>query len=210
MEWLLEFARGMGLNPNELIDVKDFVKLGLRLLFDLFFTSFIVLFVYIRKHGKTEYVFTFFLFNLITFSVCFLLRKIEIELGFALGLFAVFGILRYRTEPIRTRDLTYMFVVIGLAILNALVSKKVSLAEVLLVNSSIAVVIAGLEYAPFLKRDRSRKIVYDNMELVRGNDHEALMVDLRARTGLAITRVTVDEFDLLRDVAIVTVYSPNP
>ena len=103
-----------------------------------------------------------------------------------------------------------MFVVIGLAILNALVSKKVSLAEVLLVNSSIAVVIAALEYAPFLKRDRSRKIVYDNLELVRGNDREALLVDLRARTGLAITRVTVDEFDLLRDVAIVTVYSPNP
>jgi hypothetical protein len=149
------------------------------------------------------------MFNIITFTVCFLLRKIEIQLGFALGLFAVFGILRYRTEPIRTRDLTYMFVVIGIAILNALVNKKVSLAEVLLVNCCIAGVTAFLEYIPWLQRDQSRLVVYDNMDLVRGQNREALISDLKERTGLDINNVHIEQVDLLRDTAQITIYSPN-
>jgi hypothetical protein len=196
----------LGFYGESWIDVADFIKLVSRLGINLLFTTFIVLAVYIPKHGKTEYVFTFFLFNLITFTVCFLLRKINIELGFALGLFAVFGILRYRTEPIRTRDLTYMFVVIGLAILNALVNKKVSIAELLAVNLAIAGMTAIQEYLPWLRRDRTQLVTYDNLDLVRQSDPGPLIADLKTRTGLPVYRVQIECFDLLRDTAQLTIY----
>ena len=199
----------LGFFPESWIDVEDFVKLLMRLGLNLLFTLCVVSLVYVRRHGKTEYVFTFFMFNIITFSVCFLLRKINIELGFALGLFAVFGILRYRTEPIRTRDLTYMFVVIGIAILNALVNKKVSIAELVLVNSCIVLMTVGLEYLPWLQRDRQQVVIYDNMELVRQPDRTALMGDLKTRTGFDVHRVRVDRIDLLRDTAQLTIYYSN-
>ena len=198
----------LGVHPNP-IDLDDFYMLGLRLLLDMFFTSLVVLAVYYRRYQKAEYVFTYFMFNMITFTLCFLLRKVPIELGFALGLFAVFGILRYRTEPIRTRDLTYLFVVIGLAILNAVSNKKVSLAEIMLVNVAITSLTAILEYAPGLQSLERRTVIYDNMEVIRANDQQALIVDLRTRTGLDIQRVEVRQFDLLRDTARVAIFYPK-
>ena len=149
------------------------------------------------------------MFNAITFALCFLLRKVPIELGFALGLFAVFGILRYRTEAIRTQDLTYMFVVIGIAILNAVANKKVSLAELLLVNGAIVALTALLERLTFFRADQSRVITYDNMDLIRKNDYAALIADLRDRTGLDVQRVRVGSVNLLRDTAQVVVYFPE-
>ncbi len=194
----------LGLHPA-FIDAQDFAKLGSRLFLDLFFTAIVVLGVYVRRYGRTEFVFTYFMFNVVTFTLCFLLRKVPIELGFALGLFAVFGILRYRTEAIRTPDLTYLFVVIGIAILNAVVNKKVSVAEVLLVNSTIVALAAVLENVPSLRREKRQMVIYDNLELLRGGDREALLTDLKQRTGLDVKRVQIDRFDLLRDTARLTV-----
>jgi hypothetical protein len=191
------------------MDLAGFSKLGLRLLLDLFFTSMVILGVYVRRYGINEYVFTYFMFNMITFALCFLLRKVPIELGFALGLFAVFGILRYRTEAIRSRDLTYLFVVIGIAILNAVANKKVSLAEMFLVNGSIVALTAGLEYLPGFHRHKSRIVTYDDMDIIRQNDDAVLIADLRKRTGLDIDRVAIGTIDLLRDTAQVTVYFPE-
>ena len=198
----------MGLHP-ELFDWLDFAKLGMRMGLDLMFTSIIVLLVYVRRYGKNEYVFTYFMFNLITFTLCFLLRKVPIELGFALGLFAVFGILRYRTEPIRTRDLTYLFIVIGIAILNAVANKKVSFAEILLVNGSIVFMVGLLEYLPLFRRDKSRVVTYDNMEILRQGDRQALIDDLRTRTGLDIRRISIGPINLLRDTAQITIFFPE-
>ena len=132
----------------ELLDIRDFTKLVGRLSIDLVFSMLVTVGVYHRRHQNRELVFTCILFNLVTFLLCFLLRKTPIELGFALGLFAVFGILRYRTEPIQIRDLTYLFVVIGIAILNAVSNKKVSFAELMLVNSVVVGAAALLEYLP--------------------------------------------------------------
>jgi hypothetical protein len=197
----------LGLHPD-LFDLQDFSKLGLRLILNLLFTSVVVLLVYARRYGKTDYVFTYFMFNIVTFTLCFLLRKVPIELGFALGLFAVFGILRYRTEPIRTKDLTYMFVVIGLAILNAVVNKRVSFSELLLVNASIVGLVVFLEYVPYFQQDDSHMVIYDNLELVRAPDRGALLADLKERTGLDIRRVQIDRFDLLRDTVRLIIYYP--
>jgi len=123
-----------------------------RLVLDLGFTFLVVRGVYTRLYHRRDYAFTYLLLNLVTFSLSFVLSQVRVDLGFAMGLFAVFGILRYRTESIEVRNLTYLFVVIGLAVLNALVTTDVSLWELLLVNSVIVGMVAWLESASFAAR----------------------------------------------------------
>ena len=190
---------------NELFDAQGFGRLAWRLVVDLLFAG-VVIRAYARLYRQREYVFTYFMFNVITFSLCFLLRKVPIELGFALGLFAVFGILRYRTEPIRIRDLTYLFIVIGLAILNAVANKKVSLAELVLVNGVIVGMTLLLEWAPFIVHEESQEIIYDNLDLLRAADEKPLLADLSKRTGIDVRRVSIRGIDLLRHTASVTVF----
>jgi hypothetical protein len=192
------------------IDIKDFTKLAFRLLIDVAFAAIIVQGAYKRVYGKNEYPFTYYAFNIITFTVCFLLRKVPTDLGFALGLFAVFGVLRYRTEQIGIRDLTYLFIVIGIAILNASANKKVSVAELALVNGAIIGMVFVLEAAPAGKRERNRRVTYDNLELLRDANLLALHEDLSKRMGVDVKRVTVTRTDLLRDTAELMVYYIDP
>ena len=204
-------AELLGLFPGALVDQVDFAKLYSRLTLNVFFTALVVLGVYVRRYGKTEFVFTYFMFNLITFALCFLLRKVKVDMGFALGLFAVFGILRYRTEQIRTRDLTYLFVVIGIAILNAVVNKKVSVGELMLVNLCIVAMAFTLERLPYFRLTEQHLVLYDDLALLRSGSQEEVVADLRQRTGLPVSRYRVEDIDLLRDTARVTVYcGPHP
>ena len=189
-----------------LIDVEDFLKLITRLVLDLTFTSLIVVGIYYRLYRNREFVFTYFVFNVITFSMSVLLRKVPMELGFALGLFAVFGILRYRTEEIRMRDLTYMFIVIGVGIINAVSNKKISLAELLAVNMVIVGVAAIIELHPSGKHHGATPMLYDNLMLLQPGRDEELRQDLSQRTGLDVVRVQVHRIDLLRDAAEITVF----
>ena len=163
-----------------------------------------------RLYTWNEQVFTCFAFNIITFSLCLLLRSVQIELGFALGLFAVFGILRFRTEPIQTRDLTYLFVVIGIAILNGVVHEKVSVAEIMLINTVIVGMTYLLEVRASGRRMESATINYDNPSLLLPGNEQALADDLRERTGLTVEQVKVSSVDLIRDTAQITVsYHPE-
>jgi hypothetical protein len=173
---------------------------------NLFFAVLIIHGAYRRIYGKNEFPFTYYALNIITFSVCFLLRKVPTDLGFALGLFAVFGVLRYRTEQIGIRDLTYLFVVIGIAIINATANKKVSVAELGLVNVAIVGLVFILELAPSGRREFSRRVIYDNLELLRAADTAPLHADLSERLGVDVQRVGVNRADLLRDTADLTVY----
>ncbi len=188
------------------LDQDDLSKLLVRLLVDLFFAGIVIRFVYYRLYKNREYVFTYFLFNIITFCLCFLLRKVPIELGFALGLFAVFGILRYRTEPIRIRDLTYLFIVIGLGILNAVANKKVSVVELLAVNAVITGMTAYLELAPGRAKSAAVPILYDNLALLKPAARAELHKDLGDRLGVDVLRVEIQRVDMLRDAAELVVY----
>jgi hypothetical protein len=189
------------LGSNSLLDLEDLGKLLARLAIDLVFATIVIRFVYFKLYRNREYIFTYYVFNIITFCLCFLLRKVPIDLGFALGLFAVFGILRYRTEPIRIRDLTYLFIVIGLGILNAVVNKKISVAEVLAVNVVIVGATMLLELGQSKNRSHSTPILYDNLELLKPGKRDELMADLKERTGLDLIRVEVVRIDMLRDSA---------
>jgi hypothetical protein len=188
--------------------LEDVIRLVARLGLNLMFVVVAVRIVYFRRYQHRDYVFTYFLLNVVTFLVAFLLSQVPIELGFALGLFAVFGILRYRTEAIRVRELTYLFVVIGIALLNALAGEQISLVELVLVNTVIVATVAALEAAPFSGREESRRVLYDRLELLGPDTAAELLADLRSRTRLPVDRYEIGNVDLLRDTAEITVYSP--
>ena len=177
-----------------------------RLALNMFFTTFVVRLVYYRLYRDRDYVFTYFLINLVTFSLAYVLSNVPIELGFALGLFAVFGILRYRTEAIRVRNLTYLFVVIGIALLNALANGSITLAELLMANTVIVGTVGLLEAAPFSGREASRTVRYDRLDLLNPEAATDLLADLRKRTHLPVERFEIGDVDLLRDTADVTIH----
>lgn len=179
-----------------------------RAVLNVLFTTIVVRAVYFRLYRHRDYIFTFFLVNVVTFSLAFLLSRVPIGLGFALGLFAVFGILRYRTEAIQVRNLTYLFVVIGIGLLNALADENISLVELLVINGLIVGAVCLLEARPFSGREESHLIVYDRIDLIGPGSAAELLKDLRTRTGLPIARYEIGTVDLLRDTAEITVYYP--
>jgi hypothetical protein len=195
---------------DSFLDAADFGRLVVRMGFDLLVVLAIVRGIYLRRYRQQEFVLTYFLFNLITFSLCHILRQVPIELGFALGLFAVFGILRYRTEAIRIRDLTYLFIVIGIGILNAVANEKISVAELLLVNGAIVGATGALEAGVFGGGEEARFIVYDRVDLLHPDRQGELLADLRGRLGVDVHRVAVGQVDLLRDTVQLTAYYRPP
>ena len=128
------------------------------------------------------------------------------ELGFALGLFAVFGILRYRTEPIPIKEMTYLFIVIGLAMINALANKKISWAELVFVNTAILLVTLSFEKLWFNNEIQSKNVIYERIDLIKIEQRQEMINDLIERTGLDIVRVEIGKIDLLRDIAFVKVF----
>jgi hypothetical protein len=190
----------------ELFNQRDLFKLFIRFLIDFSFTFVIIRVLYFAANRRKDYLFTFFIFNLLTFFICFLLRKVPMELGFALGLFAVFGILRYRTEPIPIKEMTYLFIVIGLAMINALANKKISWAELMFVNSTILLVTLSFEKLWFNNEIQTKIIVYERIDLIKTKNRLEMIRDLRERTGLDIVKVQIGKIDFLRDVATVTIF----
>lgn len=187
-------------------DPEDFWKLVARLGLDMFTATIVILLVYYRLYRNREMVFTYYAFNIVTFTLSTLLRKTPMDMGFALGLFAIFGILRYRTESIRTRDLTYLFIVLGVAIINAVANKKISLSELLLVNGIIAAVTVIHELDPRGHRCANTPLLYDRLDLLKPEQRGALLRDLSERTGLEVVRIDVIRIDLLRDAAELTLH----
>jgi|TARA_A100001234_G_scaffold99161_1_gene87233 hypothetical protein len=190
----------------DLYDSKDLVKLLFKFSIDLLFLFIIVRVIYYRIKEEKDYVFTFFMFNILTFFICFLLRKVPMEMGFALGLFAVFGILRYRTEAIPIRQMTYLFIVIGLSMINSLANKSISWLEILLANAIITIITYLIDRVWFSTIELTKTILYEKIELIKPENEQELIEDLKQRTGLQIVAVKVDKVDFLRDTAQIKIY----
>ena len=190
----------------DLYDSKDLVKLLFKFSIDLLFLFIIVRVIYYRIKEEKDYVFTFFMFNILTFFICFLLRKVPMEMGFALGLFAVFGILRYRTEAIPIRQMTYLFIVIGLSMINSLANKSISWLEILLANAIITTITFLIDRVWFSSIEQTKSILYEKIDLIKPENEQELIEDLKKRTGLPIVTVKVDKVDFLRDTAQITIY----
>lgn len=184
----------------------DVYTLIYRLTLNLIFTSIIIRFIYYPKTKRKDYLFTYYMIGLITFFLCFALKKLDINIGMGLGLFAIFGIIRYRTSQIEIKEMTYLFIVIGLSVVNSLAKNEVSVTEVLILNSSVVLLTAGLEYVWLLKHEARKTIVYEKIELIKPELYNEMMKDLEERTGLNINRFEVGNIDFLNDTASVRIY----
>ena len=190
----------------DLYDSKDLIKLLFKFSIDLLFLFIIVRVIYYIIKDEKDYVFTFFMFNILTFFICYLLRKVPMEMGFALGLFAVFGILRYRTEAIPIRQMTYLFIVIGLSMINSLANKSISWFEILLANGIITIITYLIDRVWFSTIELTKTILYEKIELIKPENEQELIEDLKQRTGLQIVAVKIDKVDFLRDTAQIKIY----
>ena len=189
-----------------LFDAKDFWKLIVKTVFNLTVITIIVRYIYYPITKNKDYLFTYFLISLTVFLLCILLDNVKLQLGFALGLFAIFGIIRYRTDPIPIKEMTYLFLVIGISVVNALSNKKITIAELLFANSIIIFIAYGLERLWLLKHETRKNIIYEKIELIIPEKREELLEDLRKRTGIDIIRVEVRRIDFLRDTANIRIF----
>ena len=174
----------------------------LRFGFFLLVLFFIVYFLYYRKTHRRDYFFTLVLLSVSIFFLIYLLGSVKVKIGFALGLFAIFGVLRYRTETIPVREMSYMFGVISLSVINAL-ADSLSAVELLIPNIAIALLIWFFEACVLRRNLASKLILYDRIELITPERREELLEDLHKRTGLNITKVTIGSIDFLKDTAVI-------
>ncbi len=190
----------------DIFNAPDFNELLLRYLFNLLVTFILARVLYYSVSKRKDYLFSYFLFGSVVFLLCFMLGNVKLQLGFALGLFALFGILRYRTATIPVKEMTYLFIIIGTSVINALFSKEVTWTEVILANFIIVFLTYLLEKIFLLKHESSKLILIEKIELIKQENYNNLLEDLTKRTGLNIHRVEIGKIDFLRDVAEVTIF----
>jgi hypothetical protein len=181
------------------IDADFFISIALNILALII----ILRFIYLPNYGNKDFMFTFFLFNIIVFLLTFLLNHIKISMGAAFGLFAIFSMLRYRTEDISTKDMTYLFVVIAIGLIGAI---KLEYYELAAIYGVIIATVYALDGNVLMKREYSKIVTYENIELIQPDKRELLLEDLKNRTGLNIHRISISKIDFLQDAAIIKVY----
>jgi len=190
----------------------DFYKMILRLLINMFFLTAIIRMSYYHFSKKTEFLFTFYLVGIVVFFLCFTLKKYELDLGLALGLFAIFGILRYRTDPLKVREMTYLFVVIGLSVMNALSNKKMSYMEIVTANTFIFLATYYLDRFWSLQRVipkekitpkdfGTKDIIYNNLENIKPQQFDLLKEELENSLGIEILNLDIVEVDFEKQTA---------
>lgn len=190
----------------KLINPEDYVELIVRFALNLMVTAFIVVGLYAKTSKRKDFYFSYIAISIVIFLLCFLLESVKIELGFALGLFAIFGIIRYRTDAIPIKEMTYLFVIIAVAVINALANKKVSYAELVTTNLLIMGGLYILEKILNLRQEISQRIIYEKIENLHADRKEELLADLKLRTGIDIKRIEVDRIDFLRDIANIYIF----
>jgi len=185
---------------------EDFYTLIYRLLANLVFLTIIIRFLYYPKTKRKDYLFTYYLIGTITFFLCFGLKKLDIDTGMGLGLFAIFGIIRYRTDAIEIKEMTYLFLIIGISVVNALASNQMSISEVAVINLTVIALTFVLENLWLMKHEIRKTINYERIDLITPEKHKEMKADLEKRTGLVINRVEVGKIDFLNDTAQVRIF----
>ena len=199
-------SEGVEFLGTPVFDSQDFWKMVAKTIFNLIIITVIVRYIYYPVTKNKDYLFTYFLISLTVFLLCVLLDSVKLQLGFALGLFAIFGIIRYRTDPIPIKEMTYLFLVIGISVVNALSNKKISHAELVFANLLIVFVTYGMEKLWLLKHQSRKNITYEKIELIVPERRAELIADLKERVGVDVIRVEVRRIDLLRDTANLRIF----
>ena len=193
----------------EFLDVPIFDDDVFKLLFrfvwnTLFLTLCVALAIYPSDKNR-QFVFTAVMMNIMVFFICFTLKKFELELGMALGLFAIFGVLRYRTSTITSKEMSYLFVVIGIAVINSLSNKKTSYSELLTVNMLILIGAMIMERFHGGRRLLTLTMSYEHVTLLRPEQREELLADLKQRTGLEVIQVGIKSLNLKKSTSTIDV-----
>jgi len=183
-----------------------FLELLIRGSLNLLVSLFVIRYIYYPVTRRKDYFFAYVLLSNVVFFLVYLLADAQIEIGFAFGMFAIFGIIRYRTNPIPIKEMTYLFVVIGIAVINAISNDRLNSAEVLLANMTIVVVTYVLERVWLARQEVSKMITFEKIELIKPDKSEALLSDLKERTGLNIHRYEIGDIDFLRDVVKIRIF----
>lgn len=180
-------------------------ELALRLLINIVTVGIIVHAFYYPKAKRRDYYFTFSLIGLSIFLLIYLMGGVKLKIGFALGLFAIFGIIKYRTEQVPIREMTYMFIIIAVAAINGLAT-SISYFELIGTNLIFIAALAICENTKWMKHVPSKLIKYDNVKLIAHGKEDELKADLEKRLGLNIIRIEIGNVDFLKDSAIVKIY----
>ncbi len=183
----------------------QFWTLLIRFGFNAVATTFVV-FLYSRISKRKEFYFSYFAISIAVFLLVVLLESVTLELGFALGLFAIFGIIRYRTDAIPPKEMTYLFVIIAVSVINALSEDHVGYFGLALVNMLLIGTLGALEKILLMRQEDSLQVIYENIENVHKDKEDELLLDLENRTGIKIKRYQINKIDFLRDVARITIF----
>ncbi len=189
-------------------DSDSLIELGARFLLNLLVVGIIVHRLYYQHGKRTEYYFTFTLISLSIFFLTYLLGGMKIKTGLVLGLFAVFGIIRYRTETMGAREMTYLFSIITISVINAL-GTSFPLVELLLTNLIFILIIWCSEYIVHRKHISTKYVRYDRIELIVPERQEELKADLEKRLGLRIVRIETGAVDFLKDSVMLKIHYDN-
>jgi hypothetical protein len=187
------------------------VKLLVRLLIDLTAVFVLVRFIYYPIYKHRELFFTYFIFNIVIFLISFLLNKVDLSMGAAFGLFAVFSMLRYKTEEIAIKDMTYLFLVIALGLVSAVTKIKdtadnIEYLFLIGINAVVLLITYLLESNIFMKKENVKTILYENIEMIREGKKEELLADIKLRTGFNVHRYSIHKIDFLKDAAQIKIY----
>ena len=209
-----EFAYAVTSGPTFLgvpvIESQSFLNLIVRFAFNFLVSFMLARLIYYRKGGRKDYLATFLIFSTAMFLMVFLMDSVNVEIGLTLGLFAIFGVIRYRTETVPIREMTYLFVIIAVSVINGL-ALNITYTELVLANALILGIVALCEWARNRGRTFSKIILYDRIDLISVERRSELLSDLKARTGLDIQEIEVGSVDFLKDSAYVKIhYKPIP
>lgn len=179
----------------------------LAFLFNIVFLSLNTLWLYYFRSKKRGFAFSFIAIGSVVFLLSYLLSDGQLELGMALGLFAIFGIIRYRTQQIPLREMTHLFTAIGMSVINALGlgGKHILLVEILLANLLITALLFIYERVPIFKNESEKTLVYGQLENLHPKNREQLIQELRSLTGLEITGVNIIKYNLQKNQALLKI-----
>jgi len=190
----------------DLINPMGLTELFIRFGFNMLVSTVIIRYLYYPTSKRKDYLFTFVMLSTTIFLLIFMLESVKMKIGFALGLFAIFGIIRYRTNPIPIKEMTYLFVVITIAVINGMTSKKISYAELISTNLIIIFVVFVIEKLLFLRHETSKRITYEKIDLIKPDKRKELIADLEERTGINISRVEIGRINFLQDTARIKIF----
>ena len=198
--------------PDTFLALQDFIiKFSARFIIDLISVFILIRFIYFKVNKHRELFFTYFVFNVIIFLMCFFLNKVKLSMGAAFGLFAVFSMIRYKTEDLSIKDMSYLFLVIAIGLMTAVIKLEdiayyYEFIIIISINGFILLLTYLLESNVLMRSEYTQNITYENLELIKLEKRAELIIDLELKTGLKINRISIGKIDFSKQTATLKIY----